>query len=102
VPPKPQTLEPPRYVESPVPASRAESRPSTMSALSLGTLVSELTAMGALPWATLRCNALEAGALLELVTKSAGLPPTLALSWVVEVALFIACGAEYPHPRGGG
>jgi len=54
-PPGPQMLEPPRYAELPVPANLVESRPSTFSAFSLATFLSELTVMGCSPGST--CNA---------------------------------------------
>jgi hypothetical protein len=71
-PPGPQTLELPRYVESPVPASRTASSPSTLSAFGFASLVDELTFIGGLVGATCRSRAVAAVPALVLTSRRAG------------------------------
>src|SRR5215207_4877488 len=78
-PPGPQMLEPPRYAELPVPANLVESRPSTLSAFSLATFLSELTVMGCSPGSTCNARAGPAPSLSILSMALVALPMRLVI-----------------------
>src|SRR5829696_6934346 len=91
-PPAPQTLAPPRYVELPVPASRAEVRPSSLSALRLVALPAvALTLSGGLPEATFRPRAVAPDAVLWFTRCRAGL--------AMEAVSLLTAPAEFALPR---